>query len=428
MVLTTDLIFKMNLGPYIFEGGAAGHMQHPWDNKSLTFADMKEIVKRALTGKLDLEKKVSEKLDGQALAISWKNGKLIASRNKGQTKNFGENALDLKGVEKQFAGRGDLSDAFTFAMRDLQNAIKNLSDKQKQKVFAEGRKFMNIEIMYPPNMNVIPQDRPLLVFHGVTEYNEAGEGIASDDSAARMLAGMIKQIDANVQKTYEIQAPNVIVLPKLRHAAQKQSKYFAEIDKLRNKYKLKDKDQVFKYHNEWWKEFILKGAKGAGYSIPDNILNKLIDRWANNNKGAYKVITMKKEIDNEKFLAWVMKTDKEDLPSVFKQNIKPFEMLFLRLGADVLDNISGVLAANPDETARQLRSDLEKSIADLRKSGDIKQLSVLDTQLKRLEAIGGMDKIFPTEGIVFTYKGAIFKLTGSFAPINAIMGIQKYGR
>jgi hypothetical protein len=32
------------------EGGAAGHMAHPWDDHGLTFNDMKEIVSRALEG------------------------------------------------------------------------------------------------------------------------------------------------------------------------------------------------------------------------------------------------------------------------------------------------------------------------------------------------------------------------------------------
>ena len=42
--------------------------------------------------------------------------------------------------------------------------------------------------------------------------------------------------------------------------------------------------------------------------------------------------------------------------------------------------------------------------------------------------IGGIESIIPTEGIVFVYKGKTMKLTGTFAAINQLMGIIKYGR
>jgi len=44
-------------------------------------------------------------------------------------------------------------------------------------------------------------------------------------------------------------------------------------------------------------------------------------------------------------------------------------------------------------------------------------------ELQRLNAIGGTDKIVPNEGIVFVYGGQTFKLTGTFAPLNQILGL-----
>ena len=49
-------------------------------------------------GKLNREDKVSEKLDGQNLMVSWVNGRLKAARNKGHLKDSGKNSLDAKGV------------------------------------------------------------------------------------------------------------------------------------------------------------------------------------------------------------------------------------------------------------------------------------------------------------------------------------------
>ena len=38
-----------------------------------------------------------------------------------------------------------------------------------------------------------------------------------------------------------------------------------------------------------------------------------------------------------------------------------------------------------------------------------------------------MKAIVPTEGIVFKYKGKVYKFTGAFAPINQILGSLKFG-
>ena len=86
----------------LLEGGAAGHMNHPFDDADLTFGDLKKIIKLGLSGKLNREDNVTEKLDGQNLLISWKGNQLVAARNKGQLKGFGENALNINAVKSLF--------------------------------------------------------------------------------------------------------------------------------------------------------------------------------------------------------------------------------------------------------------------------------------------------------------------------------------
>ena len=56
----------------ITEGGAYGHMAHPFDDKDLTFKDLKNIIDMGLGGRLDREDNVTERLDGQNLMISWR--------------------------------------------------------------------------------------------------------------------------------------------------------------------------------------------------------------------------------------------------------------------------------------------------------------------------------------------------------------------
>ena len=104
-----------------------------------------------------------------------------------------------------------------------------------------------------------------------------------------------------------------------------------------------------------------------------------------------------------------------------------FEDIFLGVGADILEFTTSVLTVNSDEATKKMKTKMEKTIADVKKSKDSKKIEKLKLELRRLNAIGGMDKIVPNEGIVFTYgKGKdanIFKLTGSFASLNQLLGI-----
>ncbi len=45
----------------LLEGGAYGHLNHPFDDKNLTFSDFKTLIINTLQGKLDSEGAVTEK-------------------------------------------------------------------------------------------------------------------------------------------------------------------------------------------------------------------------------------------------------------------------------------------------------------------------------------------------------------------------------
>ena len=400
----------------IMEGGAYGHMNHPFDTEmNLTFGDLKTIISNALNGKLEFTR---EKTDGQALAISYRKDRgIIAARNQGHLKNRGLNALDIKGVADKFANRGGLTDAYNFAMRDLESAISKLSNAQRQKIFKDGSKFMNLEVIWPESVNVIPYGQPLLVFHGTMEYGEDGKAIGADTSDAKTLAGMIKQINADVQSQYTIKGPPVVKLPQSKELSKMQSKFFSQVNKLQKQFKLKDSNGVADYHQAWWSDFVDKKS-------PSTLDNKtkmgLVKRWAFYDK-SFRLNN--KFIKDKKTLAWANKTDKQDHAKISKQNIRPFENIFLGVGAEVLSFMSSALTVNPDKALRDIQKQLDKTIKDVNKSGDEKKITKLKMELERLNSIGGRNKIVPNEGIVFTYKGGTYKLTGTFAPLNQILGL-----
>ena len=396
----------------LMEGGAYGHMNHPFDiEMNLTFGDLKQIVVRALNGDLELTR---EKTDGQALAVSWVSGRLVAARNKSHLKSKGAGAMTIGQVAEKFGGRGGLTDAYNFAMQDLSKAIAALSEPQRKKIFKDGSSFMNLEVIYPTSVNVIPYNQPLLVFHGTFDYDMDGTIVGENQQAATILGGMIKQVNAHVQSKYTIQGPPINKLPKSEHLSKLQGKYLGMISKLQNEFKLADSDGVADYHQAWWTDFVEKKAKKLDYQQKIG----LIKRWAFGDKG-FRIA----EITDDKLRAWADQTDKQDQQKIGKQNLMRFEEIFLGVGADVLSFMDSVLTANPDSAKRQMVARLQSTISQVKASGDPKKIEKLKLELSRLNALGGFEKIVPNEGIVFVYGGNTYKLTGAFAPLNQILGI-----
>ena len=407
----------------ITEGGAAGHMSHPYDSHGLTFGDMKEIVSRALGGYLDIEEAVTEKTDGQNIQITWKNGQIGFARNKGTVIN----PMTIDELISKFEGRGSISDAFSKSAEDLSEALQRLPQDKLNAIFKNGRVFANMEIIYPETANVISYETAVLQFHNLVEYDEQGNIVETDLSGGALLQRAIQEANAHLQKTFKIIPPQKIKLGRVENFEDQQAAFINEIDQLRDKFGLQDTDVVSEYHKAWWADVIRTKAQQMQYDIPDDVLNTLIYRWAFYNKST-SLTALKKQIDNAQFLAWVLDFDKKDFKSVAKQNMEPFESIFLRLGAVVLKNATNFLAANPSKAVQKIKQEMAALIRELEQTNNPATLSKLKTELARIQKLGGFDAIVPTEGIVFVYGGNTYKLTGAFAPVNQILGVLKYAR
>ena len=402
------------------EGGVAGHMTHPFEDMGLTFGDLKEMFRLGLSGDISVKGNPTEKLDGQNLFVTYKDGKLYAARNKGDIKSGG---MDYNSIQTKFSGRGEIEKAFTYAFSDLERAISELSEKQQKMIFKDGKAWMNLEIMYPGSANVINYDGAYIVFHGSSMYNDAGIKVKDYPEYARMLAGMIEQVNANTQDTFSITKPKKLTIGMTEDFSERLSYYVDKITKLQNKMNCTDKDTLGMWHQRWWEKYIKQKVKSIGGTVSDSELEGLVKRWAFYDKS---FVLNSKNIKDENVLSWAKNLDKTEVAIQMKKNMQPFESLVLQFGAEVLQNVSDVMALNPEKTSEKIRKDVESAIKTLSRSKNIDDLKVLDTQLKRIKAAGGLDKIAPIEGIVFNFNGKTYKLTGAFAPINQLLGYFKF--
>ena len=411
------------------EGGAAGHLVHPYEDIDLTFQDVETMITLVLSGEI---KSVQEKLDGQNLMVSYKGGHVVAARNKGHLKNFGENSLSIKQVEDTFAGRGPIQAAFTEAMRDLEAAISRLTVSQRSMFFQNGKRFLNLEVLYPATANVVPYGTTQLRLHNIRTYDQEGNVTDEDQQAAKQLDGALRQVQADNQKTFQIKVTNPVTIAKSADYDNQKAELLSIVDKIRTDAGLQKTDKVKSYYVKWWVNFTTEQAKQLKYKISQPVRDLLVARWGFDQKQP-NIKDIRSQVDSEAFRAWIDQFDKSGVQVERKNVARPLEMLFLKLGVYALRNIQGLVALNPNQSISTISADLRAAIARIKTvaaspdSGDgTEALAFLKRELARLKDIGGFKAIVPTEGLVFKYNDKLYKLTGSFAPINQILGYLRF--
>jgi len=181
----------------------------------------------------------------------------------------------------------------------------------------------------------------------------------------------------------------------------------------------------------WWEHKIYQtyGSK----NLSGKLVQGLVKRWAFFDK-SYSIADIKKDMERfrsanpkrKDVLQAILDFDKKDHAKQVKENMRPFEILFFEVGAEILKNVKGFISANPNKSVKGMIKRLDKAISDVKGGGDLKKLNRLKTQLDRLNAIGGTKAIVPSEGLVFKYKGKTYKFTGAFAPVNQIAGLINF--
>jgi hypothetical protein len=421
----TDFVKKLNESIIVplNEGGAYGHLAHPFEDIGLTFLDLEEMLQTTVNGAFGPENFVQEKTDGQQLSISWKNGQLISARNKSHLKNHGENALNSITIAELFVGRGDIEIAFNAAMKDLTASISSLSEKDKLKFFNEGQKFASVEIITPVTQNTVPYGQNMLVFHGVVEYDNDGNVVGEDKQAGRDLGKLIAEANTAAQETFFVRGPQDIAYQPLPNTKARASYYAKKLSQVMSDSNCTQTSTIGDYALGMGKNIITREAKDAKISLPENSLDGLARRLADIDK-SYSVGQIKKDLgDNAN---WFIELEKKKAKAWKREVYAPLENIFLEIGTEMMKNITSFLSANPTEAAMTMKKEIEDSIAKIRVNGDEKDIEKLEHELSRVSAAGGIESIVPTEGITFLFKGKLYKYTGIFAPLHQIRSMIAY--
>lgn len=403
-------------------GAAFHHLDHPYDNRALTFKDIKEIIKLTVYGLFNEDNFIEEKTDGQNLMATFRDGRLFAARNDSQMKNRGARALDVDHIGDMFNNvPEEIKFAFIDALRDMENAISKLPQKKLQDIFQDGQNFMSFEIITTKTANIIPYGMDMLVFHGLRKFDEDGNVIEFDKSVAKQLEQLISDLNLQIQERFYIRGPHSIDVQPFKNADERYQYYMSEIESimigLTNNSTIGDylEYHAIKYVSENYPEFA---------QLNKDIQSKLAARLLEvpGAKTAYKLTEIKHDLDPAFYEKYVKLENKKFL----KMIMKPLEKFFANLGYEMIQTMQDFLAANPTHAAEEMQKNLDKAIRDIKEIGDEKDINDMIDNLSRITDEMKVGGIIPTEGITFVYKDHLYKYTGAFSAINQICNMLKF--
>lgn len=390
----------------INEGGASGHLMHLYDDNSLSFDELENILISAVEGNLSFEEAPTEKTDGQAISITYIDGQVKFARNKTQLKN----PISKDEIKAMFANHSEnVKKAFELMSDDLSAAFNKLNAKDLE-FFENGKNFINAEIIYSKNPNVINYDGDYIQFHGLQYTDGNGNIIDTSNEYGSKLTNIIKSVEADVQNTFKIISPVAIKLNKIN-----------DVNLISN---IRGEIAYFKRHGSTIKDLKISYLRDNLYlrfpefnDIPNDIKDKLYLRWIDGDKKTLNWRSLTKEYP-------FLKDVESSIGSIINEAISRLDKFIINIGQLILKNAEGFLVKDGSKESQRLQRELDKIITDIKNSGSIDDIEKIDSQLKRMQS----SELMPSEGVVFKHNGKLYKFTGNFAPLNQLLGLKKYNR
>jgi len=399
------------------EGGLVGHLMHLYDNRELKFGEIKKILRKASTGRLE---KVSEKMDGMNLVFSYDVSEGQVKVTRGSDIRGG--GMDAAALAAKFAGRGSVEEAFNKAFKVLEGAIGALPRKVQQQVFgSSANKWYSMEIIYTKNPNVINYDSNNLVFHGwpVFKRTSSGDVQQTQDDAGGVdtLTSYIDRMQSAVDATgWRVRGPSVIRMRNLSNGTIF-DETISRLSDAMSAAGVSDSDTMGTYLRNLLQDEVDQ------LDLPEDIAEMVISRVLEE-PDAPSVVEIKKNAD--KSLHGTISAFVKNSPVLFKRFVSPIELAINDFAVELLKGLSSTLIDDTGKEVSRLRGEVQSAISAIESSGNETAMSTLAMQMAKLKSVENITS--PMEGVVFIYKGNAYKFTGSFAAANQILGMFKYGR
>ena len=403
-------------------GALGGHLQHPYENPSLTFGEIKQIFKKINDGKM----LVTEKCDGQNLLLSYSvtEGRVKAARNNNHLLKGGISADRVS----ELAENSDFQKSITEAFSSFEETVKKLSLEEQIDIFGPNTNYYyNTELQDPNNSNVFKYDTKKICIHRTGHLlNNKYNGVITED----ILADQFNRLEEVINKqiiTENITDKFVVTINPIRNIQPLKNKtcYEAAIHKLQNEmlaHKMTDKSSLAEYILERMDREITNIVPELTKESKVVLLKRLMKVKEVTAKNVYKVLN---ETNNSHLIEKV-KNIIENEGKLHKKCISPIEEVITEYGAGVLSEFNSFSIKNPIAENMRIKTRLKEIITAVNTSNDIQAKTFINNQLTRMKNFDNTN--LTCEGIVFKFNGNVYKMTGFFSPLNQILGMTKYQR
>ena len=154
---------------HIFEGGAGGHMAHPFDYTDFTANDLIDLVDSLFKGKIE---DLKEKLDGFNIEATLnKEGKAVFIRND-EERNSEQGGITIDEMYKKWEGKDQQIKVFTTSGKIIEKILSKFSPKDFNPD-ENHRKILNCECIVAGQTNIMPYAADRVAFHGYKIYEKA---------------------------------------------------------------------------------------------------------------------------------------------------------------------------------------------------------------------------------------------------------------
>jgi len=155
----------------LLEGGAAGHMAHPFDLQNIkTGIDLINFFKAA--AKSVENKKTAVKFDGLNASmklITNEEGKLEYALDRGSAKEIDIKGITLVNLDQRFDKGHGMIQVTNFLLPIFNSTIDTTLPELKKLGLLKKNRFLNIEYI-TRQTNVTQYDRNMIVIHGINEF------------------------------------------------------------------------------------------------------------------------------------------------------------------------------------------------------------------------------------------------------------------
>lgn len=415
---------------YVCEGGAAGHMAHPYDYTDFALRDFKDLIKKLLTGQI---KDITEKVDGVNIVATMNpQGEIVFIRNKGDL-NSERGGMTINDMVKKWSDNPEIIEKFVSGAHKIESVLKKFTP-QFFNIDSNTRRAVNCECVIEGKTNIMPYASSQVYFHNFFIYSRTPKGWEHVDTNKDEIDKIQHACDdiENVHIT-----PNV-VFDTVKLCNKRMDMFIKDLSHIWKDAGCKETDTVDDWKRRRFRKFCNAHEAykevGGRYNGPEEILDwvlkseqgfdLLYNRWFNNDKSVnIKKIRELYPDDVDKLDA----VDKKDYKTWVRYVMEPLDFFFSDFGNLVLCMYDGYINSGMEnKIVDELRKDIKDTIEYIRKNGSVEANDKLNVQIKRLENLG--NKINPVEGIVFSYKGRVQKITGSFAALNQLINIKRLDR